>query len=241
MTNFLINSDGIRVFISEKKDGSMKLLGDFENEKIIKNRKKFFRKIGINFEDIVLADLVHGVNVKIVDIKDKGRIIKKTDGLITKEKDIFLIVTVADCLPIFLYTKNGKGVGILHGGWRGIVGGIVENGIAKLLDLTKCLPEEIFLKVGPSIGPCCFEVGEKAIECFEKYQGVIEIREGKKYVDLRKVVKQIALQEGLLKDKVDINCECTSCLSKKYFSFRRDKPEKVQAMIAGIGFVNLKQ
>jgi copper oxidase (laccase) domain-containing protein len=136
-----------------------------------------------------------------------------------------------------LYLEKGlneKGIGILHGGWRGIAEGIVERGVEKLLDLTKCLPAEVFLKVGPSIGSCCFEVGEKSVECFEKYLKVIEIRGGKKYIDLRRVVRQIALRIGLLEDRIDVDCECTACLSKRYFSFRRDKPKKVQAMIAGI-------
>jgi copper oxidase (laccase) domain-containing protein len=107
--NHLIEVENIRIFVSEKKDCSMRLSGDFKDEKIIGNRKKFFKKNGINFKDVVSADLVHGSNVRIVDIKDKGRIIKKTDGLVTKERNIFLTVTVADCLPIFLYVKNERG------------------------------------------------------------------------------------------------------------------------------------
>lgn len=235
MSNSLFSEKKVQIFISEKSDGSMKLLGGFGDEKILDNRKIFLGKIGIDLQDVVSADLEHGTKVEIVGKNEKGIFIKKTDGLVTKEKNIFLTVTVADCLPIFIYTETG--VGILHGGWRGVADGVVENGIKKFKEMTNCLLEEIFLKVGPSIDSCCFEVGNDVAEVFQKYSEAVQDENGRKFVDLKKVVQQIALQEGLLEERIDISSECTACLPEKYFSFRRDKPEKVEAMMAGIGLV----
>lgn len=232
-----LNNEKIKIFISEKPDGSMKLLGDFGDDKILDNRKRFFKKNRIDFEKVISANLVHGVNVEVVGNKDEGKFIEKTDGFVTKKRDVFLTVTVADCLPVFLWTEKTNGVGILHAGWRSVVGGIVEEGIEKLKNLVGCKFDEIFLKIGPSIRPCCFEVGDKVLKSFEEFPEVIEVREDQKYINLQKVVKQIALKRGLLEKNIDVKCVCTSCASGKYFSYRRDKPKKIQAMMAGIGIV----
>jgi YfiH family protein len=233
-----LNYKNIKIIISERLDGSMKFLGDFNDENVSENRRKFFKKFGVDLSEVVSAELEHGSNVSVVGRKDGGNFIEKTDGIITKEKDLFLTITVADCLPVFLYDKGGIGVGILHGGWSGVEDGIVEKGVEEFVDLTGCSRRDVFLKIGPAINRCCFEVDEKVLMKFKNFANAIEVVNDKNYIDLRKIVKQIALKEGLLGSNIETEDECTSCLSEKYFSFRRDKPEKIQAIVAGIGIVS---
>src|SRR3989344_4572376 len=84
--------------ISEKEEGKMKL----DTEIAFENRKKFFNKIGIDFDKTISAGLVHGNGVEIVD-ENSEKIIKGVDGLITNNKNLFLTIATADCLPIYFY------------------------------------------------------------------------------------------------------------------------------------------
>ncbi|MEK7097245.1 MAG: laccase domain-containing protein [Patescibacteria group bacterium] len=79
--------------ISGKEDGKMKL----DTEIAFENRKNFFNKIGIDFEDTVSAGLVHGNRIETVD-EDSERIIKEVDGLITNNKNLFLTIAIIFCL-----------------------------------------------------------------------------------------------------------------------------------------------
>lgn len=221
-------------FISTKSDGNMKLPDNPEEKTVSKNRRKFLQKLGKAPENGVFAGLVHGGNVEIVDSNQKGMIIPETDGLVTQDPEIFLAVTVADCLPVYIYDKNISGAGILHAGWRGIAAGIIEKGIERFVENLGSKKDEIQIKIGPAIGPCCFEVDEKIAQEFEKYSGTVEKRNGKNFVDLKLAVKQAAIKNGILEENIESVSECTACLPDKYFSYRRDKPDEIEAMLAGI-------
>lgn len=222
------------MFISFKSDGNMKLPDKGGDKTVLENRRKFLQKLGKAPENGVFAGLVHGNNVEIVDSGQKGQTIPKTDGLITQDPEIFLAVTVADCLPVYIFDENEKGAGILHAGWRGIVAGIIENGIEKFQENLEAKTEEIHIKIGPAIGPCCFEVNEEIAQKFEKYPGAVKTESNQFHVDLKLAAKQIATQNGIPEKNIEISPECTACLPEKYFSYRRDKPEEIEAMMAGV-------
>ena len=118
--------------MSERKDGSMKLLKDSDLN--LANRKRFFGEIGISKKKIISTGIIHGTNVKIID-STSPEIVPKTDGLITKYKNIFLCITIADCIPVYFFEPEQKIIAIIHCGWRGIVGGIIKNTIEKIQSL----------------------------------------------------------------------------------------------------------
>ena len=71
-------------------------------------------------------------------------------------------VLVADCLPVFLASRDGHRVGVAHAGWRGLAAGVVEATVAAL----DCEPGELVAWLGPSIGPAAFEVGAEVRDAF---------------------------------------------------------------------------
>lgn len=90
----------------------------------------------------------------------------EADGAITTEPGLACTVMVADCLPMLLVAPDGRGVGALHAGWRGLAGagamagrGIVHTGVAALCEAASCEPSELTVWLGPCIGPQHFEVG----------------------------------------------------------------------------------
>ncbi|MCK5062243.1 peptidoglycan editing factor PgeF [Candidatus Parcubacteria bacterium] len=222
--------------ISKKDDGSMKLLGNNFDDHVLENRKKFFTQLNIDSKRIVSAGLQHGNNIKIVGQQHAGQFIQNTDGLITNKKNLFLTVTVADCLPIYFYDFKKEVIGIAHAGWQGIVKNIVNKTIQVMTDVYKSGPGNILVYIGPHIQKCHFEIKNEAIKKLNKYSKYFVIKNNKKiFVDLSKIVKEQLLNENVSDNNIEVSRECTYCLNNKYFSYRRDKPKNIKAMIAYIG------
>ena len=225
------------VALSEREDGPMKLSGnDLKDKAIIKNRKRFLNKLGIDIDSVVSAGLGHTNTVKIVTTQNRGELILKTDGLATNEKNLFLSVTVADCLPIFLYDPEKEVVALIHGGWRNLAQNILASAAREFINNFGSRPETILAGIGPGISQCHFEVKEDVSVKFQQFlPETLKIKNGKMFLDLKKIVKLQLLNLGLKEKNIEINPECTFCLIDKYFSYRRDHPTFPETMLAVIG------
>lgn len=214
------------VTLSKKNDGVMKLTGNPLMDKIIiDNQKKFLNKLIIDIDSLIRADLVHGNTIKVVTAKNKRKKILRTDGLLTNEKNIFLSITVADCLPIFLYDFEKEIVGLIHGGWRSLAKNILGRTIGELKKNFKSQPKNILAGVGPGISQCHFEVRKEVLVKFKSFPTEIFLKKDEKiFMDLKKVAEIQLLNLGLKKENIEINPDCTYCLKNKYFSYRREKP-----------------
>lgn len=206
---------------SEKSDGPMK--------ESFQNRERFFNKLGIDKNLIVRADLVHANKVKLVSHKDADKLIEKTDGLLTKDKNLFLTITTADCLPIFIYDPKKEIIGLIHGGWKSLANNILVKAV-------KDLSSNTLIGIGPGISQCHFEVKKDLLKTFKPYlKEILLKKDNKLFLDLKKGAKLQLIKLGIKEENIEINQECTFCLKDKYFSYRRDKPENVQTMLAIIG------
>jgi polyphenol oxidase len=228
--------DEIKWGMSEKKDGSMKLyFDDVLDEAALGNRKKFFSALGVDLNNVVSADLAHGNNVAIAEKTDGGRLIPNTDALVTKEPGMFLTVTGADCVPIYFYDPKFRVVGLAHAGWRGVVKNIAAAAIAKMKENYGSELADIRVFVGPHIRSHHFEVKEDVAKEFASYPDRIVKPEGKILIDLGGVIKDQLVSADVNENNIEIDQTCTFCENEKYFSFRRDKPTKLQTMVAYIG------
>ena len=216
--------------ISEKEEGKMKL----DTEIAFENRKKFFNKIGIDFDKTISAGFVHGNRVEIVD-EDSERIIKEVDGLVTNSKNLFLTMATADCLPIYFYDPVKEVIGIAHAGWKGVAFNIVKEVIEKMIEIFNSNPINIVVYVGPHIKKCHFEVQNDVAEKFNEYGEFVLKQDDRIFIDLRGLAKKQLVDIGVKEKNISASDECTHCEEKKYFSFRRDKPEKTEAMVCYIG------
>jgi YfiH family protein len=88
------------------------------------------------------------------------------DGSLTNQKKVVSVVMTADCLPILVCNQQATVVAALHAGWRGLAGGILEQGIQQLLTLGQCRVKDLMVWLGPAIGPQQFEVGEDVRQAF---------------------------------------------------------------------------
>ena len=137
----------------------------------------------------------------------RARTLAKVDGHLTRAPGLGLLVLVADCLPVAL--AGGGQVAMVHCGWRGLAGGILERAVERF-------DEPPAAAIGPGIGQCCYEVGEEVLAAFSELDGVA----AGAMLDLRAVVR-LKLQAGGVRDIEDVDL-CTSCREDLFFSHRRD-------------------
>jgi len=216
------NFSGLKYGISEKFDGDLALAN---------NRRIFFERQGIDEQNIVRLDQVHSAEVVKVDGSHRGKIIPNADGLVTSDKNFFLTVTVADCFPVYFYNPVLNSIGLAHSGWRGTVNNIV----GETVKVMQGNPDDLIAGIGPGIQACHFEIKEDVLEKFAKYPEAVIYRDEKIFINLPKIITQQLTDAGVKIVNIE-NCgECTFCQKEKYFSFRRDRPKSVQAMIAYIG------
>lgn len=151
------------------------------------------------------------------------------DGLVTDRRDARLKVSVADCLPIFLYIKDAPVFGVVHSGWRGT--GIVVNAVNRLCQLSGRTPNAVHALIGPGIGVCCYAVERSRTRLFSPTCSID--RDGTTFLDLQTANLEILQDIGV--EFVDVIDTCTSC-DTRLRSFRREGAENYRTMSAVIGY-----
>ena|SRR3989339_635370 len=223
------NTNGI-VAISDCSHGTMKL----GSTDAAYNRDRFFNSIGIASSFVVSAELVHGSAVEVVTGHHAGKVIARVDGLVTSESGIFLSVTTADCLPIFLFSSGHNALGILHAGRQGIARGIIKNAALLMYEKFGISPKSISVGIGPGICQKHYEVKNDVLEPFENYPDAVLRDGGKIFLDLKKIARAECIKNGILGKNIVVSTVCTY-EDKHYFSQRRDRRDPVEAMVSVIG------
>ena len=176
---------------------------------------------------------VHGCRGHRVDAAAQGRgtlapSLPETDGLVSATPGVGLGVLAADCLPVLL--AGDAAVGVVHAGWKGVVGGILGAAVAALSEVPGgTAPVGV---IGPSIGPCCFEVGPEVAAHFEELwpEVVIAGGDGRRHVDLGGAA--VAALDAAGVPGVEILGPCTRC-GTGFFSHRRGDVGR-QGLVAGV-------
>ena len=145
----------------------------------------------------------------------------EADGAVAHDPGVVCAVTTADCLPVLLSDRAGKGVGIAHAGWRGLAGGVVE-GVVQAMGVP---PRELIAYIGPGIGARRYEVGEDVHEAFVEpdpaaARSFAPRQNGKYLADLCGLARQRLAAAGVA--EVYGGGFCTAS-EARFFSFRRDR------------------
>ena len=144
------------------------------------------------FTACVLGNQVHGVEVMSLDAGQGWIQIEGIDGWISTAPGILLTVTIADCVPVYLLVP-GRGVALLHAGWRGTAGGILGRGVEQLRGRIGCSMSDIVMHCGVGICGACYEVGSEVMGgCGAPAEG-----QGPWHVDLRERLGHQAEKLGL--------------------------------------------
>lgn len=183
------------------------LLTDDDPEAVSANYELLAVQTGLSRRDFAHGHQVHGVEVRAhrepPSDADRGR---DADGQATRLRQVAPMALVADCLPVAL--SSGDGVAMLHAGWRGLAGGILERGVAVLRGLGA--RGEIHAAIGPGAGPCCYEAGDEVHAAIGHSSG--------RNVDLKGAAAQRLRDAGVVSVE-DVGI-CT-IHDERYFSHRR--------------------
>ncbi len=184
---------------------------------VFQNRRRLADRTGIDPERARMAWQRHGPVVKQASpegILERVRH-EPCDGWWSDEPGQGMLLLTADCLPVAIARANGKppALAVLHVGWRGLLAGIVENGVAALGE------GPLAAAVGPGIGPCCYEVGPEVTGLFTERFGPEVVSERK--LDLWRAA-ELALEEAGVAE-VERTDLCTFCHPELFFSHRRDR------------------
>jgi hypothetical protein len=196
---------------------------------ILKNYTDTLNIINSTPEKTVKTKQTHSDIVLTVDKSFGGEGILKeqrfleSDGLITNEKDLTLLIFYADCVPILLADKKTKAISAVHSGWRGTKDDITGKAIDKLINERHSDPKNLICAIGPSIGVCHFEVSEDVyIELTSLYGNDCGVmKDNKFYLDLKQAVYNQAISRGVLPINIVKSELCTFCETDLY-SFRRE-------------------
>lgn len=207
----------------------------WEQDKLFNNLSNV---LALPEEKIYRAKQVHGTDVLIIKDQDNIETIPlEKDGLITNKKGIALCTYHADCVPIYFYDKEKEVIALAHAGWKGTLNNISQIIIENMVGSFECNLQDITVAIGPSIGSCCYEIGEDVEKLFkEKYPDYLDIvlnKESKLYLDLWKVNKLNLIKLGINEKNIFEGNFCTSCNIDTLYSYRKEKGTK-NRMIAAI-------
>ena len=229
-------------FVSTRKGGFSKPPFEFNNMSLecndihtIINRKELSEILNLPLENFVYQYQTHTKNVIIINQSHKGRgttdindALQDNDAMITSEKQICIVAMAADCVPVLLFDSENKIVAAIHSGWKGTIQEITKTTVQKMIDEFNSKPENIFAGIGPSIGKCCYEIGN---EVAEKIKSKLEYSDKVLFFNnkTQKFHFDLWLANKLQLEKIGINTKnieiaeiCTKCNQDFYYSARNN-------------------
>jgi purine-nucleoside/S-methyl-5'-thioadenosine phosphorylase / adenosine deaminase len=199
------------------------ILTDDERERVARNREILTGALGRDPAAVAMGWQVHGAEVQVhhqppsagrQGFGSPGDDLERVDAQVTDSPEVTPLVLVADCVPVALAAPGA--VAMVHCGWRGVAGGVVDRAATALRRLAG--DGVLRAALGPAIGQCCYEVGPEVADVFVR-NGHADALDGR-MLDLPHVV--CCELEALGVSDIARADMCVSCHPELFFSHRRD-------------------
>ncbi len=209
-------------------------VGD-EPARVAVNRARLAAALGVSADSFIKTRQVHGTEVLIVGEAEvaagmlgAGDSSVVADGLLTSLPGVSLFLSFADCVPVMLFEPVKGWVGLVHAGWQGTVSRIAQLAVQKAVAHWGSRPEDVRAGIGPSIGPCCYQVGEEVLarvrrDFAEPERLLPRLADGTRALDLWQANVQQLREAGLSEEQIEVSGQCTACHTDRFFSHRGDK------------------
>ncbi len=183
--------------------------------------------LGLDPRTVRFARQVHGTRCLVADGLPPGSL-GEGDALVTATPGIPLAVFTADCLGVIVADPERRAVGVAHAGWRGTVAGILGRLLDALVTRFQVRPDRVVAGIGPSIGPCCYEVDEPVVgplraafpgdwERWTQPRG-----RGRWMLDLWQANADQLVAAGVRREAIVNPRLCTGCRRDLFFSYRKE-------------------
>ena len=218
-------------------------------ENVAENRRLFQSAVGASDFKLIPMKQIHSDLIRLFPAQSAQPC--KGDASTTNAPGLLLAVQTADCVPILLVDPKNRAVAAVHAGWRGTLARIAEKTVGRMRFEFRSKPSDLLAALGPSIGPCCYEVGAELVPKFtaqfaDAASYFDEPRSGEEpnplqwlnmeppghqpppknvHLDLRKANRSQLLAAGLRAQNIFTSGLCTSCHNDLLFSYRKEGPQ----------------
>lgn len=193
-----------------------------KNDAVV-NRKTLCAELGADYEKIAIPAQVHSAEVRIVEHGDSRPEMKGVDGLLTSSKNLPLLLSFADCVPVMVFDRVKQVIGIFHAGWRGTANKIVKVGCELMISHYGSHSSDLIAAVGPAIGRCCYPTGDDVCEqlrvTVDYPDELFDELNGQKCPDLKAINAMQLYESGV--SEVDVSDWCTACNPEIFYSHRQ--------------------
>ena len=201
------------------------------------NLKRLHTALALDATMTVEASQAQADRVAVVDARQRGTCIADVDALVTNAPSVPLLLRYADCVPIFFFDPIHRAIGVAHAGWRGTIMHIAAKAAQTIFDKFGTRPRDLIACLAPSIGPCCYRVGEDVIAqiraAFDNTDDLLIAQPGGGiHFDLWQANAQQLRALGVA--QIEIAQICTAHHTDEFYSWRaeREKTGRFGAIIA---------
>jgi YfiH family protein len=183
--------------------------------------------VGVSNDRLLRPKQVHGNDVVVVrpETDLAATCATAADIIMTGSGGAAVTVQVADCVPILLFDPRSGAVAAAHAGWRGTAAGVARTAVEQMSKNFGSRPADLVAAIGPSIGPCCYAVGEDVLAAFgaEGRRWFFRLAGGW-ILNLWSATRDQLNEAGLAGSNVHVAELCTAVNASLFESVRRDGP-----------------
>lgn len=190
------------------------------------NIQRLHDVLGLDATATVSASQAQADRVAVVGAAQRGTIVREVDALLTNAPGVPLMLRYADCVPIFFFDPAHRAIGVAHAGWRGTVAKIATKAVRAMFEAFGTQPRDLIALIAPSIGPCCYRVGEDVITqvraAFDNADELLKLQaDGRVNLDLWQANAWQLRALGV--EQIKVAGLCTADHTQDFYSWRAEK------------------
>jgi YfiH family protein len=191
--------------------------------------------VGATRDDLLRVKQIHGRTVRVVrqgsNRSAEVSVRPDADAIVSHDPGSVLAVQVADCVPLLMVDTQLGAVAAVHAGWRGTLAQIAAAAVETMTREFGTRPRDLVAAIGPSIGPCCYQVGREVTDAFAA-SGATEAQLARWFrhidddvrLDLWTVNRDQLVAAGVAPERIHVCGLCTRTHSHHFDSYRAHGP-----------------